>query len=256
MEPIFITNEPMLIVGDRLTVADLHIGIDHEYWKAGIKISPYLEKIMPKLEKLIKESNAKKLMILGDVKHMVPGLSWQEIKEIPSFFRYFKKIVDIEIVPGNHDGLLEKYSIKGIKIYPRSGVLIDDVYYTHGHTWPSADFLKAKYLIMGHIHPGIEFKSELGYRWVEDVWVRAEFDSKKIKEKYGSAENLPEVIILPKFNDYVGTVALNKPMPEIEKQYYESPGPIMKNLRLDEAKIYMLDGTFLGELKNLRNYFN
>ena len=251
MEFKFITDEPVLVIGDRLVIADLHIGIEYEYWKSGVKIPSYLEKTIPKLEKLIKKNRIRKLLILGDVKHKVPGTSWQEIKELPYFLRHFAKLTELEIIPGNHDDQIEKYMIKGIKIHPRNGILIDGIYFTHGHTWPSKDFLKAKYLVMGHVHPGIEFKSELGYRWVESVWLRGELDPEKIREKYDYDGKLPEVIIMPNFNHYTGAVALNKPKEDIELQYYESPGPLMKSLNLTKSRIYLLDGTFLGELGKL-----
>jgi putative SbcD/Mre11-related phosphoesterase len=250
MDIRFVTGKPALVIDRTLVIADLHIGIDYEYWKSGIKILPYMERMMPELEKLIRNNKAEKLMILGDVKHKVPGTSWQEIKELPEFFRYFRKLVDIEIVPGNHDGLIEEHVLKGVKIHPRAGVLIGDVYYMHGHTWPLDDFLMAKHLVMGHIHPGVEFRSPLGYRWVEDAWLRAEFDQEKIKEKYGVSAG-PDVIIMPKFNDHAGTIAMNKPLPEIEGKYSETPGPIMKMLKFGEAKAYLLDGTLLGPLKKL-----
>jgi putative SbcD/Mre11-related phosphoesterase len=255
MKPRFITNEPALMMGDTLVIADLHIGIDYEYRKSGIKIPSYLQRVFPELEKLIRENNARKLMILGDLRHRIPQASWQEIKELPEFFRYFQKLVDIEICPGNHDAQIEDNVLSTVKLYPRSGVLIGDVYYMHGHAWPDPGFLKAKYLIMGHVHPGIEFRSELGYRWVESIWMRAELDPKRITEKYGPAAEgmrLPEVIVLPMFNYYTGTVAMNKPFSDVEKSYSESPGPIMKSIKLPHARAYLLDGTYLGKIGKIR----
>jgi len=251
MEPRFITNEPVLVIGDRLIIADLHIGIEYEYWKSGVKIPSFLEKAIPRLVKLLKANKAKKLMILGDVKQAVPGISWQELKELPELFRRIGKIAEIEIVPGNHDGQIEKQVLKGVRVYPRSGVLLGDVYFTHGHTWPDESFVKAKHLVMGHVHPGVEFKSELGYRWVEEVWMRAELDPEKIKEKYKTSGHLPKVIIMPKFNHYAGTVAMNKSEDEINRNLSESPGPIMKIIKFPKAKTYLLDGTYLGEIRKL-----
>jgi putative SbcD/Mre11-related phosphoesterase len=247
----FVTGEPALVIGDRLVIADLHIGIDYEYWKSGVKILPYMEKMLPEVEKLVRDNRAKRLTILGDVKHMIPNASWQEIKEVPAFFRYFRKLADIEITPGNHDGLIKNHVLEGVKIHPRSGFLDGDFYFSHGHTWPEKDFLRAKYIVIGHIHPGIEFRSRLGYRWVESVWLRAELDPEKVRKKYGPVTTLPEVIVVPKFNYYTGAIAMNKPLSEVEKHYSDSPGPVMKMMKLREAKAYLLDGTYLGEVGNL-----
>ena len=47
-----------LKLGDTLIIADLHIGIEYEYWKSGVKIPSFLEKAMPRLERIIKENGA------------------------------------------------------------------------------------------------------------------------------------------------------------------------------------------------------
>ena len=247
MTPLrFLTNEPVLLVGKSLIIADLHLGIEYEYYQSGIKIPSQTEKIKKKLNNLIKTTRAKKLIILGDVKHKVPGSSFQEEREIPEFFDYFLKKIDIEVLPGNHDADLPQL-IPQIKIHPSKGILVKNCYLSHGHTWPSKEFLRADYIIIGHDHPIIEFRNKLGYRWIEPAWMRAEFNKKIISEKYKikTPPKMPELIIVPAFNEFAGGIAFNK----TEK----TPGlsPLSKTAELKEARIYLLDGTFLGLLKNL-----
>ena len=50
--------------------------------------------------KLIKENKAKKLILLGDVKHQVPHNSKQQRTDLEQFFMAVTRIVDVEIVPG------------------------------------------------------------------------------------------------------------------------------------------------------------
>ena len=76
----FITGEPALMVGKALVVADLHIGIEHEFRQAGLKVPSQLEGIVKRIDALIEKNKADRLIILGDVKHKVPGVSWQEEK--------------------------------------------------------------------------------------------------------------------------------------------------------------------------------
>src|SRR3989338_1481879 len=99
----FITGEPALVFNKNLVVADLHIGIETEYRKSGITIPTQLEKMKEKIDGLIKKSKARRLIIIGDVKHQVPGVSFQELREVPEFFNYFSGKIETHIVLGNHD---------------------------------------------------------------------------------------------------------------------------------------------------------
>ncbi|MEM5871444.1 MAG: metallophosphoesterase [Candidatus Aenigmatarchaeota archaeon] len=257
MEPKFITNYPSVLVKDKLVIADLHIGIEFEFYESGIKIPSNIDKIEKAIEKLIKMTRAKTILILGDVKHKVPGITKQELREIPEFFSMLAEKVTIEIVPGNHDGALKKYLPENekIKLYPSKGFLFGKFYFLHGHTWPSKEFLKAKYVFIGHEHPQIEFRDALGYRFTEQVWIRAKLSEEKIIKKYKEIPNkLPELIIVPHFNRLCGGISMNSPLDEIEKRhkvYHTGIGPLVRCANLEKAKIYLLDGTFLGELKNL-----
>lgn len=253
----FLTSEPALLLGrsekhpfkgvhgktKALVIADLHLGIEYEFYKSGIRIPSQLEKITERIEKLLKLTKAGKLIILGDVKHKVPGLSWQELREVPEFINKINRKIPVEIVPGNHDPGLSGL-IPNIKIHPASGFLLGDCWLMHGHAWPGEEFLKAKYVILGHNHPVIEFRDKLGYVWREPVWVRAELNKKKIGEKYRKVKTLPEIIIMPVFNEFAGGISLNSK----ERSF---SGPLGRCAETGKAEIYLLDGTFLGELGKL-----
>ncbi|MBL7206869.1 MAG: metallophosphoesterase, partial [Candidatus Aenigmarchaeota archaeon] len=184
----FLTNQPAFLLEKTLVIADIHVGIEYEYFRSGIKVPSQTDKILERVKKLIKETNAKKLLILGDLKHKVPGTSYQEKREVPEFLNELDDLVEIEIVAGNHDGGLKSMLSNDIKLHPSKGFLSGNVYFCHGNSWPSKEFLKADYIIMGHIHPLFEIKDKLGYRWSERVWVRAELGKKKIEEKYGKSK--------------------------------------------------------------------
>ena len=246
MKMKFLTNEPVMLIEKTLVIADLHIGIEYEFRKTGIRIPSQTEKMKERIEKILKETKAKKIILLGDVKHKVPGASFQELREIPDFLEYFSKKTSIEIVPGNHDSGLKEFVPIGVKIHPSSGFLFKGLYFNHGHTWPSEDLLKATTVIIGHSHPLIEFKDELGFRFLEPVWVKAKLSPRKIKEKYGE-ENELKLIIMPAFNEFAGGMPINK----ISEGNKEFLGPLSKIANMETAEIYLLDGTFLGKLKNL-----
>jgi len=239
----FLINEPALLVEKTLVIADIHLGVEYEYYKSGINIPSQTSAMLKKIKKLIDKNKAKRLIVIGDIKHKVPGTTFQEEREIPSFFETLSEIVLVEIIPGNHDGGLSKI-LPNIKIHPSSGYLFNNVYLTHGHTWPKPDFLNAKYLVISHNHPLIEFKDEFGYRWLEKVWIRSELKPDLIGKKYNNFKKLPELIVMPAFSDMVGGFAMNR-------HEREPLGPVLKCADLEKAKVYLLDGTFLGKLGNL-----
>jgi hypothetical protein len=248
MDIKFIANEPALLIGKTLIIADLHIGIEYEFYMAGIKIPLQIEKIKLKIDNILAKTKVNKLIVLGDVKHKVPGISYQEMKDIPNFLNYFTKKLEVVCVLGNHDSNLNDFVSPDVKIQSSSGFLLGDFYLNHGHAWPHADFLKAKHIITAHTHPQIEFRDKLGYRWIEPVWIKAKLNPKKIQEKYKQEiKKLPELIIMPAFNEFAGGIAVNRNYPD-KKGFL---GPIIKSANLKKAKIYLVDGTFLGELGRL-----
>ena len=90
MEPEFVTREPALLInsnGNRaLIVSDLHIGIEYEYYLRGMRIPSQTKSMVNRLDTLIESTKADRLVIIGDIKHRVPGISKQELREIPEFF--------------------------------------------------------------------------------------------------------------------------------------------------------------------------
>lgn len=242
----FVTGEPALLTGGVLVVADLHIGIEYEFYRSGMKLPSQTPKMLKRAEKLLKSTRASMLVILGDVKHKVPGISRQETREIPEFLSRLVKRAEVRVVPGNHDGGLAEHLPGGVEMMPNEGFKLGKTYFSHGHTWPAKDFLRAERLVVGHNHPQVEFRDALGYRFLEPVWVRAELSPARIEKKYGKVEGLPELVVMPVFNHFAGGAAVNS---KIEAK--EFLGPIVKCMDRSSAKVYLLDGTLLGKLKDL-----
>ncbi len=234
-----------LFIKNSLVIADLHIGIEYEMFKNGIVIPSQVERLEKRIDSMIKKTKAKKLIILGDIKHKVPGITWQEYKEIPSFFKHFSKLKVI-CVKGNHDSFLERLAPKHVEIYSSKGFSFSEFAFLHGHAWPSKKLLKCKYLIIAHVHPAIEFWSGR-FRSVEPCWLRCEIDKEKLEKKYGVESNLKHGIIMPAFNHLIGGMAFNS-------ENFEPLGPLLKNkiLKWENAEVYLLDGTYLGSLDKLK----
>lgn len=242
----FLTEPALLIENKVLIIADLHIGIEYEIFQSGITIPSQVERLEKRIENLIKQTKAKHLVILGDVKHQVPNISWQEYKEIPKFLEHFSNI-KVSIVKGNHDGNIERLARRDIVIYEPQGFRIDDFILTHGQAWPNKNDLNAEYLVMGHVHPAVEFWTE-NFRTIEPCWLKCEIDNKKLEEKFGIKTKLKQGIVMPAFNHLIGGMAFNS-------KDFEPLGPLLKNevLKWKESGVYLLDGTYLGNLKDLKS---
>jgi len=151
---------------------------------------------------------------------------------------------------GNHDSEIPALA-ENIKIHDTDGFMLGDVYMAHGHAWPKKEFLSCKYLIVSHTHPLIEIRDKLGYRFVERVWIEANFDDKKLEKRYKQKTKSPKIILMPAFNWLSGGVAINSSK---DSRRLREPflGPITKLIDKKQTEVFLLDGTYLGALERLK----
>ena len=71
----FLYGEPAVLVENALIVADLHVGIEYEFRRSGIRLPSNVDQMRKRLLILIKETGTERLILLGDVKHKVPGIT-------------------------------------------------------------------------------------------------------------------------------------------------------------------------------------
>ncbi len=245
----FITGEPALLIGKALVIADLHIGAERDYRAAGISMPSRTQDVQDRIESLLRKTKASRLIILGDVKHRVPGASFQEEKEVPTFLSKLAHKASVEVVPGNHDGGLARLS-PDIAVHPSEGIMVGGLWLSHGHAWPPAEALKAEAIIIGHNHPQVEFRDRLGKVWRERVWVRASINPKALRSRYKKLpKKFPGLVLMPAFSPLVGGWAVNKPNDEGE--LVGGLGPVTKCADIRHAKVFLLDGTLLGEVSRI-----
>jgi hypothetical protein len=234
----FITEEKMLVI------ADIQIGLEHELYKKGIVIHAQVEKFLETLNHLIKITKAKKLMVLGDLKHKVPGISLREESQLLKFCNALRSKVKIILVKGNHDTGLVGLLPEDVEVYDSRGVRIGKYGFFHGHAWPDKELIQCDHLFMGHLQPGLEFTDRIGYRTVEQIWIRANLNKKFVAKHY-KTENFGELelIIVPAFNRLLGSAPVNR------MRRGDMMGPFATGaLDLGKGKAYLLDGTLVGEI--------
>jgi uncharacterized protein len=257
-----------------LVIADPHIGWENALQEKGIHVPSQTPKILSKLVALLEEQKPDALIILGDVKFTVVKTEMGEWHDIPDFFTELQRhVTDISIVRGNHDANLEPLLPENVKLLPATGAVIGDVGLFHGHKWPSPSLLECKTLMMGHVHPVVVFRDPSGFKLSRQVWVKADCNPEtlakvllqkhnvKVKDTveatmqkhYGVKPRTTQVFMMPSFNDFLGGRAINTTRPGKEGQATMiGPMPRSGTLELDNAEIYLLDGTYLGTLNQLR----
>lgn len=257
-----------------LVIADLHIGWEIALSQRGIYVPTQMPRLLRRLESVINKYKPEELLILGDVKHTVARAEIGEWHDVPDFFDELKKqIRKVCIIRGNHDGNLEPLLPENVKILPATGITLGEVGFFHGHRWPSPTLLRCKTLVMGHVHPVVAFRDPAGFRITRQVWVKAScngtqlaetlLQKHKIKIKKNPEEALwkhykikprtSQLFIMPSFNEFLGGKPLNKRKSGGSK-LERIMGPVLRLEAVDveNAETYLLDGTFLGTLNQLR----
>ncbi|WXG40623.1 MAG: metallophosphoesterase [Candidatus Freyarchaeum deiterrae] len=273
VQPVFpIVDEPALLVNfsDKkiLCISDLHLGYEFLLAQKGVVIPSQAEEMKYRILNLIERTNADNLIIIGDVKHNIFRVSQTEWRGVTRLLEDISKKVDVQITLGNHDTNLDLLLPKNTLVHSSKGFLIENddikIGFIHGHAWPKPDLLQADYIIIGHNHPVIEMRDEMGGKWFERAWIELRGNREKFassfanhlgsRETSNTVEDLKKtsiqmeytkIIIVPAFNSLLGGVALNRP----DTKFL---GPILSSniVEKNTAKVKLLDGTYLGSLEN------
>lgn len=259
-----------------LVVADLHIGWEVSLAQRGIHVPSQTPKLLEKMIQLVKVTNPSSIIFLGDVKHAVAKVEFEEWRDVPDFFEKISgRVQDIQVVSGNHDGNLEALTTPNVKIHSSSGIILwKKIALLHGHAWPKADLLGCETMVMAHLHPVVTFTDELGFRMVRQVWVKARSKSRKLasallthmkikpqkrveeqaKRQFGVDLLDQQCIVMPSFNENLGGRSVNRRI-EYGRRGRTLIGPVLRSSAVDfeSAELHLLDGTYLGTVRHLRS---
>ena len=234
-----VRSEPALILDSSkryLVVTDLHIGFESRFVANDIHLNPddLVAETVQRLDSIIEAEGVDVLLLLGDVKSSIDSISKLEWLTVPRFFEIGKRVETI-VIPGNHDGNLQKLSPDWVTISSPTGIVIEDVLLTHGHVMPSENLSHVNKIIMGHVHP-VYFKSGSVLDG-ERVWVSIKTEKSMI---FPSSRGEIEIIIMPSFNRYFYSAS--------KKNSRRSISPIVEAVRpYPCAKVATLDGSLIGD---------
>lgn len=258
-----------------LLIADPHIGWEIALQEKGIHVPSQTQKLLAKLTSIITQYKPDQLVVLGDVKYTVVRAELGEWHDIPDFFSELTGIVsNVSVVRGNHDANLDPLLPENVSLLPATGLVIGDVGVFHGHMWPSPALLACKTLVMGHVHPVVVFRDPAGFKINRQVWMKAKCNTEllakiflqkhnvkiegtvneTLRRHYGFKARASELFIMPSFNDFLGGRPINEAHPRKQEGGEVLIGPLLRSeaVDVDNSEVYLLDGTYLGTLNQLK----
>ncbi len=239
-----IPQKPALVIEGQkkyLVVTDLHIGFESSLASNEIFIgkNSSINETINDLSEIIASERPDAVILLGDVKSSIKNISKAEWNDVPLFFEKIKEKSEIILIPGNHDSNIQRLIPENISVISSTGMVAENILFTHGHTMPSENFSHVDKIIMGHLHP-VFFQEESIVNG-ERVWISMRTSKDHI---FPSSSGEIEITIVPSFNRYF--YATNK------KRYQKSISPIIEKIKhVSSARIVTLDGTIIGNEDNL-----
>ncbi|GAA0537506.1 metallophosphoesterase [Halorubrum ejinorense] len=240
-----------------LLVADVHAGIEVGLrYERGVELESRADARRERLCGLIDETDADRLVVLGDLAHRIAAPEGDEREELGTLIRSVTDRVPMTLVEGNHDaGVAEAFAADLDVIDPAGSVIgggsVEEsegaVGVVHGHTWPDPALLGADVVCMGHEHPQVRLEDPVGGSRVERAWLRGRVDPAAFvgddEPNPAAVDDPPELVIFPAFNERSGGTWVN-----VEGQSFLAP---FLPDALPAGDAYLLDGTRLGGFRGI-----
>jgi hypothetical protein len=242
----FLKDGPALVIeGEErlLVVADLHFGIEADLAAHGLHFRSRSAERLKRLLQIIDAADPDMLVLLGDIKHSIPSLTRQEFNELPGILDALRCRVSLKVFPGNHDIGIKRY-LAGTELQPKDGAVLDGVGYLHGHMYPSP-LLAGHLIVIGHHHPQLSLRDEVGCALQAPAYLRAGLDMEKLGLEPDPENITPtRVLFMPSFNEIAGYDVfriINNPF-----------SPLSRCMKKEEAEIILADGTYIGPISSLQ----
>jgi metallophosphoesterase superfamily enzyme len=239
----FIRDGPALVIENEkriLVAADLHFGIEADLAAHGLHFKSRSNDRVERLLRMIDTADPDALVLLGDIKHSIPSLTRQEYYELPGVLETLRSRVPLIIFPGNHDIGIERF-VRETELRPRDGAMVDGVAYLHGHMYPAPE-LYGNLMVIGHHHPLLSLRDEVGCALQEPAYIRAglRIDSRDIPANGSGSTRL---MFVPAFNELAGY--------DISQMVKNPFSPLSRCMDGGTAEIILADGTYIGPLCSL-----
>lgn len=249
VEPV--PGEPAAVAdldGERvLVVADYHAGIEVALrYERGVELDSAADERRERILTLLSDVDADRLVVVGDLAHRIKAPDGDERDELEALIDAVTDRVPMTLVQGNHDpGVAEAFDER-LDVVGTAGARIGDVGFVHGHTWPAPEVLGADVLCIGHEHPQVKLKDDVGGSRTELAWLRGPMNRTVFDDVIDGLDahwNDPELIVFPAFNQRSGGTWVNVPDQEFLSPFLPAG--------LASGELYLLDGTRLGDFRTV-----
>ncbi len=221
-------------------LSDLHLGTSTTWRKQGIMVSKQDENVP--LTKLVTQRKLDRLLLLGDVKASNYSYNKWEEKALVNFVNSIK--IPVEIIKGNHDAGIENIEHSRIKIHPelihlektKQGLVVG---FGHGHSIPHHLIKNVDILVLGHLHPCVLIKDEIGASWIMKAWLFGKITTKQKEMR---------IIILPAANPLIRGLPVNSSREELDAIQIIVGG---KRYPIDSFIVMTPELTILGTIEDL-----
>ena len=245
MEPEFYPTGPAVGIERRekvLAIADPHFGVEADLHRKGLHFESRSALRLERLMEIIEESDPDYLVVLGDLKHMIPYVTRQEKAEMPQILRTIRRETEFRLAPGNHDTGLEHYLEKD-ELLPASGAVIDGTGYLHGHMIPD-ESLFGHLIVCGHHHPVVNLYDDVGCALRGTPgYLLAEVDTTAWTDV--QPESPTRVLLVPAFYELAGGM-------DVRLIPGSKVSPIAKAIRPETGEVFLKDGTYVAPFTELR----
>lgn len=194
MLPVEGAGEPLLLHPERalfwparatLVIADPHFGKDEVFRRAGLAIpAGVLSDDLGRLDRLLEECGATRLVVLGDFFHAPPSADATFLRELAGW-RAARRALSVEVVAGNHDRGVVAASLRGLAAWHDAPLA--DPPFVFAHEPPGN---AAGYTLCGHLHPAVRLRDAGATVRLAAFWFR------------------PDHAVLPAFGGFTGAAPI------------------------------------------------
>jgi putative SbcD/Mre11-related phosphoesterase len=237
---------PALIISEKkekiLVITDLHIGFEHRFNKEGLRIITSIDEMLDKTIKILTKYKPDELLILGDIKNGFGRIEKDERKHIPEYLEKVSNLIEVSIIPGNHDGGLQYLVPPNITLKPKE-LIVGDIGLLHGHTQPSNLFNRVKCIVIGHIHPSYN-RNGIPLSGIP-IWLKFRVLKKEVFANCNS--KMLEILVMPSFNAELSCRGFTA-------NRRKNISPLLRRIegRIQDAVILTLDGSVIGDLNSIQ----
>ncbi|WP_414837529.1 metallophosphoesterase [Candidatus Nanosalina sp. VS9-1] len=186
---------------DLLVLSDLHLGLEGSMTSEGGYVPKFnLDDVLEEIEKARSSTGASRVLVNGDLKNEFRKSYYSEKEEVKKLVQHLKRrFNEAIIVEGNHDQFIEK-TVEDEGLEMHDYYLEDGVLFVHGDRKIEEieEGLEYSTVVIGHEHPSLSLKDEIGVVEKVDCFL------------YGETEDGKNIIVLPAFSNISSGTRINE----------------------------------------------